>query len=232
MRVIEIFCSLQGEGILAGVPSVFVRFAGCPIRCCWCDTTYAWDYSAGENLSLDGIVERIAQWRCRFVVLTGGEPMVGPDLSPRAGLVDLTHRLRALGKHVTIETAGMVLIPDLACDLLSISPKLSNSRSSPEGPSATCQPQGPDCAILSRLVGAYACQLKFVVESPKDIPEIRAVVERVGPVDSHHVLLMPQARTREELLTRSPVVADLCEETGWRFCDRLHIFLWGSERGR
>ena len=109
MRVIEMFRSLQGEGTLVGVPSVFVRFAGCPFRCCWCDTAYAWDYSAGEDLGLERIVEHAARWPCQFVVLTGGEPMVGPDRSPRAGLADLTHRLRALaasGKRRTPNRAS------------------------------------------------------------------------------------------------------------------------------
>ena len=232
MRVIEIFHSLQGEGTLVGVPSVFVRFAGCPFRCCWCDTAYAWDYSAGEDLGLERIVERVARWKCRFVVLTGGEPMVGPDLSPRAGLVDLTRRLRTLGKHVTIETAGAAFIPDLACDLMSISPKLGNARSGREIPVGGREARGPDRDALTQLTATYPCQLKFVVESPDDISEIRALVERVGPVEPQRVLLMPQARTREELLSRSPMVSRLCEETGWRFCDRLQIRLWGSERGR
>ena len=232
MRVIEMFRSLQGEGTLVGVPSVFVRFAGCPFRCCWCDTAYAWDYSAGEDLGLERIVEHAARWPCQFVVLTGGEPMVGPDRSPRAGLADLTHRLRALGKHVTIETAGVAFVPDLACDLMSISPKLGNARSGREIAVGGRETRGSDCDALSRLMAAYPCQLKFVVELPDDISEIRAVVERVGPVEPQRVLLMPQARTREELLVRSPLVARQCEETGWRFCDRLHIRLWGNERSR
>ena len=232
MRVIEIFHSLQGEGTLVGVPSVFVRFAGCPFRCYWCDTTYAWDYSAGEDLGLERIIDRIARCECRFIVLTGGEPMVGPDLSPRAGLADLTHRLRALGKHVTIETAGVACIPDLACDLMSISPKLGNAKWSGEIPVGGREVRGSDRDAVSQLTAAYPCQLKFVVESPDDISEIRALIERIGPLEPERVLLMPQARTREELLARSPMVARLCEETGWRFCDRLHIRIWGSERGR
>ena len=128
MRVTEIFYSLQGEGMLVGVPSVFVRLAGCPFRCRWCDTAYAWDYAAGEDLSGNQIVEQVNRWPCRFVVLTGGEPLMAGDLSVRPGLADLTRRLAALGKHITIETAGALFVPDLACDLMSISPKLTNSR--------------------------------------------------------------------------------------------------------
>lgn len=227
MRVTELFHSLQGEGLLAGVPSVFIRLAGCPFRCRWCDTAYAWDYSAGEELDPAGVVEQIGRWPTRFVVLTGGEPLMGPDLAVRPGLVDLTHCLRSCGKHITIETAGTQFVPDLACELISISPKLGNSTSTTLHQTPAWDP-GP----LSRLIAAYPYQLKFVIESPGDIDEVREVLGHLGPVDPDRVLLMPQARTREDLLARSPLVAELCKETGWRFCDRLHIFLWGDERGK
>jgi len=227
MRVVEVFHSLQGEGMLVGTPSVFVRLAGCPFRCRWCDTAYAWDYSAGAEIDPAGIVEWIGRWTCRFVVLTGGEPLMGPDRALRTGLVDLTHRLKALGEHVTIETAGPLFVPDLACDLLSISPKLGNSTAS-----SLHQSPGPDLEIVSQLVAAYPYQLKFVIESPQDIDEVHAILCRLPPVESNRVLLMPQARTREELLARSPMVAEMCSQTGFRFCDRLHIFLWGNERAR
>ncbi|MHC4744406.1 MAG: 7-carboxy-7-deazaguanine synthase QueE, partial [Planctomycetota bacterium] len=70
MIVNEIFYSLQGEGFLAGVPSVFIRTAGCPLRCRWCDTKYAWDASEGEEYSVDEIVDKVTHWRCRHVVIT------------------------------------------------------------------------------------------------------------------------------------------------------------------
>ena len=227
MRVAEAFYSLQGEGVLVGMPSVFVRLAGCPFRCRWCDTAYAWDYSAGEELDPAGIVERIDRWPCRHVVLTGGEPLMGPDLAVRPGLADLTHRLRALGRHITIETAGTLFVPDLACDLISVSPKLGNSVSA-----TLHQTTGSAPEVLRRLIAAYPYQLKFVIESARDIDEVREVLGRLGPINPERILLMPQARTRAELLARSPAVAELCKETGFRLCDRLHIFLWGDERGR
>ncbi|MBM4029931.1 MAG: 7-carboxy-7-deazaguanine synthase QueE, partial [Planctomycetes bacterium] len=161
MQVTEIFYSLQGEGMLAGTPSVFVRLAGCPFRCRWCDTAYAWDYTAGEDLSLDRIVERVSQWSCGHVVLTGGEPLAGPDLSVRPGVVGLSHVLKALGKHVTIETTGALFVPDLACDLMSISPKLANAAPR-QSNSATAHPsQCLDLEALRRLIQAYPYQLKF-----------------------------------------------------------------------
>jgi 7-carboxy-7-deazaguanine synthase len=230
MRVTEIFYSLQGEGMLAGAPSVFVRLAGCPFRCRWCDTAYAWEYTTGEDLDVDQIVERIRQWPCRHIVLTGGEPMIGPDLSARPGLAELTHRLRALGKHITIETAGVLFTPDLPCDLMSISPKLSNSRPSSAGVMTTHLAGTVDVKALSRLINAYPYQLKFVIESPENMYEIHAIVDQLGSVDTERVMLMPEARNREELLARSPMVAALCKEAGFRFSQRLHILLWGNQR--
>jgi len=152
---------------------------------------------------------------------------MGPDGAVRPGFVDLVNRLKALGKHITIETAGAFFVPDLACDLLSISPKLGNA-SSP----SLHQPIRCDLDALRRLMAAYPYQLKFVVESARDVGEVRELLGQLPSVDPARVLLMPQARTREELLARAPIVAELCKETGFRFCDRLHVLLWGNERGR
>ena len=127
MIISEIFYSLQGEGLLAGTPSVFIRLAGCPLRCKWCDTKYAWDASAGQALTVSQILDRIKKYPCDFVVITGGEPMANPDLTPRFELKELADLLKRRGKHITIETAGIAFVPDLPCDFVSISPKLSNS---------------------------------------------------------------------------------------------------------
>lgn len=227
MRVSEIFYSLQGEGMLVGTPSVFVRLAGCPFRCRWCDTAYAWDFAAGEELDPDQIAAQVNLWPCRFVVLTGGEPMTGPDLAVRPGLVDLSRRLQAAGKHITVETSGVLFVPDLACDLMSISPKLTNAASRTD----THQADRLDLETIRRLIHAYPYQLKFVVESPTDADEVRRVLDRLGDLDPTRVMLMPQASTPEELLRRSPAIADACKQAGLRFGQRLHLLLWGRQRG-
>ncbi len=126
MLISELFYSLQGEGELTGVPSVFVRSSGCNLRCAWCDTPYASWNPEGTNQTVDQIVARVQEHRAaRHVVLTGGEPMIAKDLR------ELASRLKALGYHLTIETAATLPPDGIACDLASLSPKLLNS--APDG---------------------------------------------------------------------------------------------------
>ena len=120
MKIAEIFYSLQGEGTLLGVPSVFVRTSGCNLRCSWCDTPYTSWTPEGTEMSNAAIVDEVHKYPSRHVVITGGEPMLF------APVVELTQQLKALGQHITIETAGTVYQP-VSCDLMSISPKLANS---------------------------------------------------------------------------------------------------------
>ena len=225
MRISEIFHSLQGEGFLAGVPSVFVRLAGCPLRCGWCDTRYAWDERSGAHYTMDKIVARVEQLKSRFVVITGGEPMVNEELP------ELVKRLKAAGKHITIETAGIAFVPDIDCDLMSISPKLSNSVPADASLAVSHEHSRLDIAVLGELIDNYKYQLKFVVDSEDDLTEIEQTIEQISEVDLERVMLMPQARTRDELLAKSAMVAEMCERTGFNFCQRLQVLLWNNERG-
>ena len=225
MKIIEIFYSLQGEGFLAGLPSVFVRLAGCPLRCRWCDTKYAWDKEAGRQYSTDEIVHTVEKWPCKFVVITGGEPMVDPDLP------QLVRELKAAGKHITIETAGIAYIPDMPCDLMSISPKLSNSVPDEAKLAAIHNDLKLDLAVLGALIDNYSYQLKFVVDSEADLPEIEETLKKLANADREKIMLMPQAATRQGLLAKSPMVAELCKRTGYTFSQRLQVLLWNNERG-
>ena len=225
MRINEIFYSLQGEGFLAGAPSVFIRLAGCPLRCRWCDTKYAWNQTAGAHYSIAKIEQTIQQWPSKSAVITGGEPMINSDLS------ELAHTLKASDKHITIETAGIAFIPDLSCDLMSISPKLSNSTPTDPELAAIHEDSRLDIAVLRELIDNYEYQLKFVVDSEADMPEIQQTLKEIGNVNLSKVMLMPQVATRDELLAKSPMVAELCKKTGFAFCQRFQILLWNNERG-
>jgi 7-carboxy-7-deazaguanine synthase len=224
MRISEIFYSLQGEGFLAGLPSVFIRLAGCPLRCRWCDTKYAWDESAGQDYGIAEIVETIQKWPCKFVVITGGEPMTNPDLP------QLAQQLKAAGRHITIETAGIVFVPDLPCDLMSISPKLTNSMPDDLRLAAIHEDSRLDIAVLRKLIDNYNYQLKFVVDGEADLAEIQQTIKIIGKVDLEKVMLMPQAATRNELLVKSPMVAEMCKSTGFTLCQRLQVLLWNNKK--
>ena len=238
MRINEIFYSLQGEGFLAGIPSMFVRLAGCSLRCRWCDTKYAWDETAGMHYSIAKVIQTVQQARLRsrpgsyppsagkFVVITGGEPMINTDLP------ELVQKLKTCDKHITIETAGIAFIPALPCDLMSISPKLSNSTPDEAELAAVHEDSRLDTAVLSELIDNYEYQLKFVVDSQDDLLEIQETLEEIGNVDLGKVMLMPLAKTRDELLVKSPMVADMCKSTGFAFCQRLQILLWNNEKSR
>jgi len=225
MVINEIFYSLQGEGFLAGIPSVFVRLAGCPLRCKWCDTKYAWDEKSGTDYGINEIVEAVNRADGRFIVITGGEPMINSDLP------QLLRKLKALGKHITVETAGIAFIPALPCDLMSISPKLSNSTPTKPELAAIHEDSRLDIAVLRELIVHYKYQLKFVADSQADLSEIQQTIEKLGNVDLEKVMLMPQAATEDELLAKSPMVADMCKRAGFAFCQRLQVLLWNNERG-
>lgn len=226
MRISEIFESIQGEGLLAGVPSLFVRASGCNLRCSWCDTPYASWVPEGEEWTVERLAARVAESRLRHVVLTGGEPMIFADVAP------LTRALRDLGRHITIETAGTVDQP-VECDLMSISPKLGNS--TPHGIEGGRWVEMHERArlrldVIGRLMERYEYQLKFVVSRREDVEEARELAGRLGaPVD--RVLLMPEGVDEQRLREASLWVVEACKETGFRYCPRLHVFLYGNRRG-
>jgi 7-carboxy-7-deazaguanine synthase len=222
LKIAELFYSLQGEGALVGVPSVFIRTSGCNLRCSWCDTPYTSWQPEGTDLTLDQIVDEVRAHPARHVVVTGGEPMMLPELVP------LTVRLRALGLHITVETAGTVFRP-VVCDLMSISPKLSNS--TPAGPWAEQHDRlRTRHDALLELMGRYPYQLKFVIERPGDMGEVRALLAALR-VDREHVILMPEGTERERLRERAVWLAEICKEEGFRFSPRLHVDLYGNQRG-
>jgi 7-carboxy-7-deazaguanine synthase len=225
MIVNEIFYSLQGEGFLTGTPSVFIRLSGCPLRCRWCDTKYAWDNNAGENLSIDSIVQSLRQYRTGFVVITGGEPMLNAQLPP------LVKALKNADKHITIETSGIAFVPDLPCDLVSISPKLSNSVPDEPNLAEIHENSRLNLAVLGELIDHYKYQIKFVVDTEDDLAEIEQTLKQLVNVDTDRVILMPQAATRQKLLEKSQVVAQMCKKSGFVFGQRLQILLWDNKKG-
>jgi 7-carboxy-7-deazaguanine synthase len=230
----ELFYSLQGEGKLAGVPSVFVRTSGCNLRCWFCDSYHtSWEPTHAQ-MTLDDIIEEIQTHDdAEHVVLTGGEPLIHDES------VSLLERLNDIGYHTTVETNGTIY-RDVPIDLASISPKLSSStptaRKDPKGEGEWADrhdDQRVEIEVLAALVGMYESQLKFVVTGSEDLPEIDRIVNRVRDaatetISDSDVLLMPEGTTRDALDDRRNEVAELAMEYGYRYTPRLHVDLWND----
>ncbi len=227
MRTAELYKSIQGEGFLTGTESAFVRASGCNLRCWFCDTPYASWNPEGADLSVAELVEQIHHLECEHVVITGGEPMLFAELIP------LCDELRLLQKHITIETAGTLFLP-LECDLMSISPKTSNS-----APSADEYPKwharhektrhAPD--VIRRLIADYAYQFKFVVATAADVEEVEQYLDEFPEIDRDRVMLMPEGTTQEQLEEVAVWLNPLCSRVGLQFCPRRHIEWYGMQRG-
>jgi 7-carboxy-7-deazaguanine synthase len=228
VKISELFHSIQGEGKLVGVPSVFVRASGCNLRCVWCDTPYASWNPEGENLTIEQIVDRVATFPARHVVLTGGEPMIMPDI------VALTESLKPHGYHITIETAATLFQP-VKVDLASLSPKLSNSTPwQREGGrfAAAHEKQRLNFPVIQQFIDmSPAFQLKFVVASAGDLAEIDAVLSQLKGWQPADVLLMPEGTDAQTLGARAGWISEICKERGFRYCPRLHVSLYGNKRG-
>lgn len=224
MRIAEIFHSIQGEGRYIGTPSVFVRTSGCNLRCWFCDTPYTSWHPEGDMLSVDQVVNEVTRFQCEHVVLTGGEPLLVPEM------VELTNRLHAQGHFLTIETAGTVDL-SVQADLMSISPKLANS--TPTGdPWAARHDQRRDAPdVIERLIRDYPYQLKFVIDQPHDISEVEQWLTRFPCVQPENVFLMPQATTSDTLLHKSAWVEQAALSRNWKFSSRLHVEMYGARRG-
>lgn len=230
MLISEIFHSLQGEGQLAGVPSVFVRTSGCNLRCNWCDTPYASWQPEGRPMEVDEIVTEVAKHPARHVVLTGGEPMIAP------GIHELAFQLQERGYHITIETAATVPPRGIACDLASLSPKLAHS-----APDARLDDtwrrkhaglRWQPTVVADWIAAAPDYQLKFVVSTEADMVEIEQMLRETDCViPPSKVLLMPEGVTVEALRSRAGWLGELCKTRGYRYAPRLHIELYGNKRG-
>jgi 7-carboxy-7-deazaguanine synthase len=227
MHIAEIYASIQGEGFLTGTPSVFVRASGCNLRCWFCDTQYASWNPEGTNLPVAEIVAQVEALGGRHVVLTGGEPMLFAELVP------LAERLHALGRHLTIETAGTCYLP-VVCDLMSISPKLASSRPSPERYphwSQAHEQRRHAPKVIRRLAAEYCCQFKFVVDSQQDCEEVECYLAGFPEIDRCRAMLMPQGIDRAALEEKARWLQPYCAAHGLGFCPRRHIEWFGATRG-
>jgi 7-carboxy-7-deazaguanine synthase len=215
--------TLQGEGPSAGRRAGFVRLGRCSLDCSWCDTRYSWDWKRYDpavelhELSADAVADRVRAMDVPMVVVTGGEPL----LQQRA-LVPLLERLQ--GMRVEVETNG-IHAPEPAfverVDRFNVSPKLNNSGIE------RARRYKPD--VLRGFERTGKAAFKFVACSVADLDEVAAIVGECGLSD---VWVMPEGADAATVVTRMHELADAVVARGWQLSPRLHILLWGDERGR
>jgi len=223
----EVFRSIQGEGVSAGTPSVFLRLATCNLTCTWCDTTYTWDWKHYDikreavDVSSEDVERRVTSFACPRLVITGGEPLLQQD-----ELTPLATSLNGKGFFIEVETNGTVAPSRTMTSAVAqwnVSPKLANSGNRPK------RREVPEVLqVFARLPHAY---WKFVVVEPGDVDEACGLAERYG-VPTDRVVLMPEGTTRGVLRERGEWLARACAERGLRYSPRLHVELWGARRGR
>ena len=239
----EIFHTLQGEGPAVGTPAVFIRASRCNLHCVWCDTDHTWNFEgtpwSHEKDGLPGYAKhrksdvtielspaeaarQILAFDCPRVVITGGEPLLQQD--------EFLEMMRLILEKIgdvcfEVETNG-TRIPgrEFAAEVgqFNVSPKLSNS--------------GMDekLRLVPEALAWFATNekswFKFVVADAADLTEIEELVHRYA-LPKSRILLMPEGRTAERLDRIAPWLAGICRDRGYRYCDRLHVRLWGDRRG-
>ena len=234
----ELFYSIQGEGKLAGQPSVFLRTSGCNLRCWFCDSYHTSWEPRHRVMSTQAVIEQVMdQHPSNHVVITGGEPLI------HDAIADVIDTLAAQGMHITVETNG-TMRTEAPIDLLSISPKLASSTptvaNSPDTPGVWTQRHEAkriDIGVLADLLRRYTHQLKFVITDRSDMSEITDLLDSLeaalgGPIAPEDVLLMPEGVTTAQLERTRRLVAELAMEHGFRYTPRLHVDLWEDAPGR
>lgn len=231
--------TIQGEGKLNGIPSLFVRLAGCNLQCSWqtsdgtfspCDTVYAaYKVKGAYSMRVEDIYQTILQnsSSIHHIVLTGGEPLLQAN-----ELKLLCHRLKQNKTyHLTIETNATLFDSEVAqyIDLFSLSPKLSSSHPGQRDLTlhTSCIQQFIDYAQAHHK----EFQLKFVYSCDADISEIKVLLSQLKNWQNEDILLMPLGGTAEIMRINMHKTLEQCIRNNWRYCDRLHLSLFGAKEG-
>ncbi|MBB0243031.1 4Fe-4S cluster-binding domain-containing protein [Streptomyces alkaliphilus] len=228
LRVSEKFGgTVQGEGPSTGVPACFIRLALCNLVCSPCDTPYTWDHTR-YDLRKEAPYQRVEEllaWALDqpedLVVITGGEPLI-----QLAGLTELVKGLRAAGRAVEIETNGTIAPSEAlvaAGPYFNVSPKLSRFGAA----MVETRRLRPDA--LRAFVTTGRARFKFVVSDPAELAEVAALEAAYALND---ISVMPEGTDPEVILTGMRTLEPLVRERGYRLGTRLHVLLWGDERGR
>lgn len=209
-RITEIFYSLQGETRTVGLPTVFVRLTGCPLRCGYCDTEYA--FYGGEKMDIEDIVAQVASYKPRYVCVTGGEPLAQPNCIP------LLTALCDLGVEVSIETSG-------AMDISKVDPRVVRVMDLKTPGSGEVSKNRYDNVELLQAKD----QLKFVICSRDDYDWARDKLDEYQLAERCEVLFSPIHGELEPAQLADWIVED---NLPVRMQLQLHKYLWGDEQGR
>lgn len=210
LRINEIFFSLQGESTRVGLPTVFVRLTGCPLRCSWCDTEHA--FKEGTSLTLAEVLARVAEFACKVVCVTGGEPLAQP------ACLGLLEALCAAGYSVSLETSG-------ALDVGSVDARVSRIVDL-KAPSSG--EEGKNRWSNLDLLTAHD-EIKFVLADAADYAWARNIVAQRLPQTKAAILFSPVMGRLEASTLADWILRDRLPV---RFQLQLHKALWGAERGR
>lgn len=231
--------TIQGEGKLCGIPSLFIRLAGCNLRCCWtlanglqipCDTAYAaYELKEVKTMDVEEMCALIFQNTAtiRHLVITGGEPLL-----QATELKELCIKLKTKENyHITLETNATLFDEELAqyIDLFSLSPKLFTSQAFSDKSSISAETI--QAYIQFASLHRRDFQLKFVYADEKDIQEIQELLLHLQGWQAEDILLMPLGATPALMRINSLKAFAYCIRNGWRYCDRLHISLFGNKTG-
>ncbi len=212
----------------AGFLALFIRLSGCNLRCVWCDTPYASWAPEGDMWSVSKILKLAENSKIQDVVITGGEPMLFDSVE------ELIFELKKFGKRITIETAGTIY-REIDADLMSISPKLSNSAPPIETPGNwhnRHETTRLNFGVLSQLINRYSVQLKFVVSNLEiDLKEIEEILSQLPHIQPDRIMLMPEGRDSTQLWKSMRALVPIAMKKGWRICPRLQIDLFGDTKG-
>jgi len=226
LAVSEVFGpTIQGEGPSAGQRAGFVRLGRCNLDCVWCDTPYTWDWDRFDpavevsKTAVPDVVARLEGMDPGRVVVTGGEPL----LQQRA-LIPLLEACAQRGWPVEVETNGTIAPEPRVADLVerfNVSPKTTNS--------GVTEDKRLKPHALKALVSTEKAVFKFVARDEADLEEIAALVEQH---DLRPTWVMPEGTDAAVVTERMRTLADPVLKRGWHLTPRLHILLWGDERGR
>lgn len=236
LQLSEYFYSIQGEGISAGRPAVFVRFGFCPLKCVWCDSAYTWDktrFNLEDEINPIPVQHVVDFYTTRFVskahlklILTGGEPLMPLHTSSQIALIDAIQNSTKESPEVEIETAGVYLISDelfKRTTQINVSPKLASS-----GNSFRSRYKLP---ILKAFANTRKAQFKFVITQQSDIQAVVQDFLHPLELEPHRISLSPEGTNEAALAANRLWLIDICKDFGFHYSDRLHVIAYGYRRG-